>query len=283
MWKVERPAINATQLYQTCVAGVRNQDLRARLQLIEPLIGEACEDYEFSANAGLLHTIPVSTVVGNVTRQELKGVYGNGMVRGSSPGRPTYDAIMSTPRSGRCPLCGHRRVSTLDHHLPQALYPAFSVAPLNLVPACRDCNTAKLTLVAATAEESTLHPYFDDVEASRWLLAELREQVPPTVRFRPQPPQNWPAVLAARVRNHFATFKLGTLYASEAADELRAIQSTLTKLLAAGGPAAVRDFLAEAAESCQQVFPNWWRTAAYEALQASPWFCEGGFLGAVVN
>jgi hypothetical protein len=278
MWKVNPPIIDFCQLYRECIEGVRDEDLRHRLELALPSVQQSCLGYEHAAAAGELHLLLPSDMVDQVGRNEMSWVYDNRMVRLSSPGRRAYDHLLTAPINKRCPLCGHRRVSTLDHHLPQSRYAAFTVFPLNLVPACKDCNKSKLNFVPTQIGESTLHPYFDDVEASRWLKSIVNEQSPVTVRFWPDPPETWPQALKGRVLNHFETFELHQLYALEAADEIRTIEFSVKKLFMTGGNISVQAFLEESAEACRKTMSNWWRTATYEALAASEWYCGGGFL-----
>jgi hypothetical protein len=169
MWRLNPPAIDIPQLYEKCIEGIRDEELLERLQLALPTIQQFGTAYVQAATAGQLHMFPPALTVEDVTTTEMSWVYDNRMVRSNSPGRTAYDQIMSAPINSRCPLCGHRRVSTLDHHLPKSRYAAFTILPFNLVPACKDCNGSKLHLVPSGPEQSTLHPYFDDVESGRWL------------------------------------------------------------------------------------------------------------------
>ena len=98
-------------------------------------------------------------------------VYTNRMAKEGAPGRPVYNALKLAAR--RCPLCGHRDVSTLDHYLPKTAFPLLCVTPSNLVPACSDCNKVKSDALPATAADQTLHPYFDDADQDAWLKAEV--------------------------------------------------------------------------------------------------------------
>ncbi|EHS1090659.1 TPA: hypothetical protein RUZ10_002674 [Vibrio cholerae] len=76
-------------------------------------------------------------------------------------------------RSSRrvCPMCGSLGTGTLDHLLPQAIYPEFAVFSKNLVPAC-DCNIKRQDVVAGFCNQfntgvRVLHPYFDDCLSER--------------------------------------------------------------------------------------------------------------------
>ncbi len=45
-------------------------------------------------------------------------------------GRIFYNKIMKIPPFSRCPFCGVRRVSTLDHYLAKTEYPTFAITPI---------------------------------------------------------------------------------------------------------------------------------------------------------
>jgi len=184
---------------------------------------------------------------------------------------------MSAAKNDRCPLCGHRLVATLDHFLPKALYPALAVAPLNLVPACSDCNKAKHDAAPTTEEEVIIHPYFEDIEDEPWLYATVVETTPAAVSFFVRPPAGWSATLAARVKHHFRSLGLSKLYAAQAAEELLNIRLDLETVFGIDGAPAVADHLAAMARSREEAHTNSWQTAMYAALSVSEWFRGGGF------
>lgn len=150
--------------------------------------------------------------------------------------------------------------------------------PLNLVPACSDCNKAKLDARPATIEDVPLHPYYDDLGEAIWLQATVMESAPAAVRFGITRPAGWDDTLAARVANHFRTLGLGRLFASEAADELVNVRHQLAMLRNADSDDAVREELGRRMASCAVARPNGWRAATYRAWHGSDWFCDGGFL-----
>jgi hypothetical protein len=168
-------------------------------------------------------------------------------------------------------------VSTLDHHLPKATFPALAVAPANLIPSCFDCNHGKLAVRASAPEEETLHPYFDDFTKEQWLHAVVLEVSPPALRFSAKPPEGWDALRSARSARHLFVFKLGKLYAVHAAEELINIRDSLSAEHRRSGSDGIRQFLREAAESREAACLNSWQTATYKALYRSEWFCEAGY------
>jgi 5-methylcytosine-specific restriction endonuclease McrA len=277
MWKVDKPQRTARWSYTHCIATVGDAALKARLELIEDDVADASDEFEAAAITATLHTIQPANHVGSVTRKELADLYTNRFAKAKSRGRVIYDELMIAPAYARCPLCGHRQVSTLDHHLPKSRYPALAVAPLNLIPTCMDCNQAKLERVPHSSADETLHPYFDDVEDDEWLHAAVIQGDRAAVVFYPELPAAWDGVMAARVVGHFGVFGLARLYGAQAAVELENIRFHLEKLLMEAGPAGVRAHLIVVAESCEQASVNSWRTAMYKALAASDWFVAGGF------
>ena len=278
MLKLDCPAYSAEDAFASCISRVRVPALKTRLTAAKLAIVDASDAYEVAGAAQALHQIVREPLVnGNVTTAEMEAVYTNRMAKQTGPGRLIYDDIFAAAK-GRCPLCAHRTVTTLDHHLPKALYPALAVTPLNLVPSCTDCNKAKLARIPHNAEDVSIHPYFDNLGDERWLFAEVIEVSPASLRFRAEPPATLDALLAERLRRHFRGLNLSALYGSEAAEELLNIRYMLSSLQASGGERFVRAYLDEHAESCLAGRLNGWRGAAYEAWATSDWFCEGGFI-----
>jgi hypothetical protein len=278
MWPVERPEIDAGETFQTCISRVRDLHLRRRLISVRPDIEAAAADYELKAADGDLHLIVTAdSVAGVVKKCEMVRVYDQRMASKNGPGRGIYDRIKLLPKGDRCPFCDQRNVSTLDHILPKALFPALAVVPLNLVGACLECNKVKLSAVPAAPEETVLHPYFDDIRQEQWLKAQLVHQNPCAIIFRVAPPADWSAVTAARVKSEFNLLGLSSLYSSEAAREISNIRYNLRMYFESGGRDAVRDELLRQWHSRHKNRLNSWQTATYEALSNDVWFYSGGF------
>lgn len=279
MWSLERPTMSARSAFTTCISRVRNAGLAARLANAEPAIVAASAQFDRAARRHRLHEIgPDYGVAPDITVGEMEKVYTQRMAKSGAPGRDIYDEIFASAPSGRCPLCMQRFVATLDHHLPKAHYPALAVAPLNLIPACSDCNKAKLDSVPTTAEDVPLHPYYDDLGEEVWLTAIVVECRPSALRFEIARSRAWDATLFARVNSHFRYLGLAALFASEGAEELLHIRHQLEILRNANPQNGVRYELERRAASCAAARINGWRSAAYRAWSESDWFCDGGFL-----
>lgn len=275
MWGVTHPDHEPVPTFQQCISKAR-QPLRARLEAVVPTVGAAAQAFETAAATGQLHTVLQTTAVGTVTTAEMKDVYTTRMVPAKSPGRSVYDQIFALA-GNRCPMCMHREVRTLDHFLPKAHYTILSVTPLNLVPCCTDCNKAKGDDAPATAEEVTMHPYFDAFDEDLWLKAEVLESQPAAVQFFVDAPAYWNPTTKARADAHFNTFKLADLYASQAANDLSGIRGELETLHVSAGDHGVEEHLAERALSWSRHHLNCWQAAMYTAMSQSQWFCSGGF------
>jgi hypothetical protein len=273
MWTVPLPAEAADSVYRSCIRGIRDLDLRDRLGRAADGVVKADLSYRRAGAEGMCGRLAQADFqLPDVTAKEMSWLYENKMVGKKAPGRPVYDAIRTASLQGRCPLCGHRDVTTVDHYLPKSAYAALAVNPANLVPACGECNRTKSSVV-----KDFLHPYYDNIDRDRWLGARVLETSPPVVEFGVRPPESWPPGLADRVLRHFATFQIGSLYTMQAARLISGTQALLDLLLREGEPAVVRDHLRQNEHSWQQAGLNSWQAACYGALAASDWFCAGGF------
>ncbi|MBZ9726351.1 hypothetical protein LB554_20625 [Mesorhizobium sp. CO1-1-11] len=277
MWKLPKPEQTAEDVFTTTISKVANAELKQRLTGITAAIVEASIEFDDAASSNEIHTIAPSTNIGLVTVKEMSRVYSGRLAAKGAPGREIYDALMAVPKHGRCPLCGQHVVSTLDHYLPKTQFPALAVAPWNLIPACHDCNKAKADVRPLTASDETIHPYYDDIEGERWLVAEVVDGTPAALRFFVSPPAGWSEVLTARVQRQFQMLSLAARYAAKAAQELTELSDLMTTNYADGGVDEVRSLLQKTADSCRLVNVNGWRTASYQALSDSDWYCQGGF------
>lgn len=74
-----------------------------------------------------------------------------------------------------CPLCGQKVVEDLDHYIPRAKMPEYSVHLKNLIPTCHECNDDKGDLwLNDKGERMIINAYFDKIgDMSRLLKSTI--------------------------------------------------------------------------------------------------------------
>lgn len=278
MKSLSLPKFTVREVVEVCIPSIRDVELSKSLAEVQPVLDELEAEFVSQGGVGLLFGLARSEHVGGrVSSAQMEWLYTNKFVPRDSAARKYYDLLMMAPVHGRCPLCGHRLVATIDHYLPKESYAQHAVTPANLIPACMECNFRKRALVAALAEEQTLHPYFDRLPEGQWLNAEVLATRPPTVLFQASPPQSWPEVTRHRLARHFELFGLAQLYAAYAASELGEIEYGLREVFGMGGASAVREHLERECRSRVAHDANSWQSGLYRALSASTWFYTEGF------
>lgn len=282
MRRLQKPDFDLVEVYKSCVSGVLATELAARFNAATANFLALANQYESRAIVNELHLFPASPwgngtalALGELTKDELTALYTNHMAKRGQPGRSYYDRIMSLAPLGKCPFCEFGHVSTLDHFLSKARYPSFSVLPINLIPACTDCNKGKGAGVL-DANNQIPHPYFEQplMETDAWLYAKVNETSPATATFLVNTPAHWPADLAGRVVNYARDLKLATRFAIEAASELTSLSDILGRLETSQQIGEYLNLLAQVERSCRK---NSWKAALYEALSTSAWYREGGY------
>lgn len=281
------PSEDTKQVYQACINSVSDINLRARLNALTNAIVIAAVDYHQKALAKQLYTITPNScdndaiALGDVTKKELKSVYSTHMVGRAKPARNIYDLLLSRAPLGRCPICGTGNASTLDHYLPKSNYPQLSVVPRNLVPSCKDCNTAKSNAVPKTAEEQSLHPYYDHgaFVYEQWLYAEVMQTVPATIIFFVRPPDHWDDISKKRVQSHFIDFNLAARFSVEASNQIASLKDLLLRYEQSLGAVGVKQHLTFEATVNSGLHRNSWQSAMFQALVSSDWYCSVGFRG----
>lgn len=278
MWPLDPLALSARDSYDTCVRGTKDAQRRALLLTVGSSIEAAGDRFRQASQQGTLHSLGSAefTVPGLVSGDLVRWAYDNGMVK-SRDGRAVYERILAAPPDERCPLCGHGMVRTLDHFLPKRMFPALCVDPLNLIPACADCNHIKGEQRPESAETTLLHPYLDHIDHDPWLEAEVTGGDPVRLEFFVNPPPGWAHILRERTRHHFQLFGLAKLFAVQANRTINNIRQQLTTMLNAGGKELVRTYLAEEAATRLTDRLNGWEGVTYRALACDEAFCSGAF------
>ncbi len=276
MRTLSKPLLAPSSVLSTCIAGISDPALQARVESVQPTLLAAAVTYEKNAQACSLHLVPRVQCVGSVTKDELKDLYNSQMSATGGAARSIYNALRNAAPNSKCPLCGIGTVAVLDHHLPKSKYPDLSVCPTNLVPACDFCNNAKHARFPRSSGQQTLHPYYDDFTKEQWIYARLDRAGPPVLLYEVRPPSHWPTINSERVKRHYSVVKLGQSYASNANDELITLKNHLETIWEKKKEAGVSAYLIdEAARHVMRI--NSWQHAMYQALALDQWFVSGGY------
>jgi hypothetical protein len=277
MLTLDRPQLTPARVLSDCIAGCSDPALTAKLNAIEGTLVTTANQYDWCAKSQLLHMIPRLPAIGAVSKNELESLYTDQMSATGGTGRGYYNAIRNAPRNAKCPLCGVGTVAVLDHHLPKSKYPDLAVCPFNLVPACDFCNRAKGARFPKTADDQTIHPYYDDFTKEQWVFAQLDITGPPALIFCANPPPTWSPTNQKRVLRHFNVVKLGTTFASNANDDLISLRSHLIRIQAHKGAGQVKAYLDEERQRYSDRL-NCWQHVTYQTLSSNIWFINGGYL-----
>ena len=273
MRTLHKPSITHREILESCISNIRDSSLIERVEKELEYFALCTEVYDKKGVSGELSDIPsLDTVNDQISRKEMEFLYDKIVTKGQ-PGRRYYDKILHS--SKLCPMCGFGLSKTLDHYLPKAKFPIHAVNPFNLIPCCRDCNSVK-GADEPTVGKETLHPYYDEVGDEKWLYAEIEHKNEVGFKFNIKKPSNWTDEKFNKLNHHFITFELSGFYSVLASSELNDQVYNLKTLWEIGGPGVVRDHLLESQISVEKTLLNHWKSAMYEGLANSEWFCSAG-------
>lgn len=280
------PKVDAVEAFDACVASTGSVELQLRLIAAREELKSGYDYYAAQAEAKNLYSFhPVEAGDEILTRLkvsigELKNLYTQQLsAKGRAP-RRYYDKILASTPLGKCPLCGFGHASTLDHYLPKSKFPWYSVLPINLIPACKDCNYGKSNKFATIEAEQLIHPYFESalIGKDQWLFASVQPTSPASVVFFSEPPMQWDTALKGRVSRHFYEYDLPRRFAVEAATEIAGLIPLLSSLASTTGEVGVKAHLDMVSRSTLKGEANSWKTALYQALAGAEWYWKGGYL-----
>jgi hypothetical protein len=286
MKKLDIPNLQPESIFEACKSRISNNIYKQKLDDSARKINEAAYKYNDLANDERLHSIdgifpkkgedPV--VVDELKKTELTKLYTQQMVPKDSPGRFAYDQIF-VAANDRCPLCsGIGQTYNLDHYLPKAHFPIYSIHPANLIPSCFECNIIKSNNVSKEQENQTLHPYFDkDIYFNeKWVSAKLISINPPVLTFFVEPPVDWQPLSKARVEAHFKSYKLSKKYKVESGEELSTIVYQRKTIMQNLSPEEFQQQLSCISQS-PALNPNHWKRVMYFTLSQDIHFLSEKF------
>ncbi|WLO83448.1 HNH endonuclease [Pantoea agglomerans] len=286
------PSKNYTEMLNKCASGMLQINVKDNFLRHIPLFLQKENQYQTLSSLGKLFTYPktvplndLTQVVGNLTKSKLENLYVNNLRNKDKPARNYYDELLVS--SGElCPFCGDIGYTrNLDHFLPVAHFPEFSVMPINLVPSCRDCNMGeKGAGFAITEGEQAIHPYIDkDIFfKEQWVFANYTSEDIGAVTFFVRCPEAWGVEDKLRANYHFLMLNIGNRYRLEAGKHLSDVmlqrnahfktfrslfpEITIEQIMAA----FIQIVLQPIIDS--EVFPNQWKKVMYQCLANSEEF-----------
>lgn len=279
MMLLNEPLYTFEQTIDECILGVTGNDsLRKKLITSKGDLSNADMQYRCAASTAELYAIqPVSVggdpiVINALKKSELVKLYEQYFRASKKPARKVYDSILNSAQD-KCPFCGGIGTPrNLDHFLPKAHYPQYSVLPSNLVPSCRDCNMeGKGKNFATSAEKQIIQPYLDNqiFFIDQWIFAvyvAVDGGEPGVFEYYVSPPEGWPEVDKQRARTHFEEFDLAKRYATKAAEQLGTVLGQIRSMEQADlDISVIKSVLLQPAIETAQ-FSNHWQKGMYQAL-----------------
>ncbi|MBI6378983.1 HNH endonuclease [Proteus mirabilis] len=246
MLKLEQPTHTYEQVLEHCCLGITgNNELLQKVISHRGLLCDEASDYIAVALTEELYAISSTInqqglddpiVIGTLRKSELIKLYNTYFVKSGKPGREIYDVLIAAANE-KCPFCGGiGRPRNLDHYLPKAHYPQFSILPVNLVPSCRDCNMdGKGESFAISKSEQVIQPYLDNDRYfnEQWIFARYitnTDNEPGVIEYFVHAPEHWSNSQKQRVINHFNDFSLGLRFSKEASVRLVTYLAQIKKL-----------------------------------------------------
>ena len=189
------------------------------------------------------------------------------------------DDILSRASLGLCIYCSVSPVESIDHLLPQSIYPEFTVFADNLVPACGRCNRKKGRECAHTTGRNMMNPYFFVMPKHAMLFARVRvEQSSVTCDFYLRRHRNLCTHAFSCIDNLFQVLELDQLYSMYSVLEMSDRAGHMDAQYRAGGPSTLKRYLrSEWRSAKRRRGPNYWKAVILRTLARSSEFCSGGY------
>lgn len=239
-------------------------DRQAALQPLVAAVARACISYD--AVAPDVHGLVGITL----TKAQRKALIDGYDGRTVAIKRRLGKMIETLPAadSDLCPYCSLDTNPDLDHFLPKAVFPEFSLHARNLVPICTPCNRKKLNAFKdkGTGARLFLHPSAEPSQNARVLEADLSilgRNI--TVNYQ----INDMGALAdderALVLRHYTRLGLGARYSRRARSHLASFKVAVKGF----SPSAIEKALQSKIADSEVGEPvNGWRPALYRAVAA---------------
>ena len=146
------------------VEGRKKKENKIRLQGMMNSLRRLYEEYADKANKGVLHTL-ISQWDYDKTMTDSDGYFLYHQYDNSKKSMADLQTKIIEANGGkvvlRCPICGLRETSDMDHYAPRQLFPEYSIHAYNLIPICHQCNNDKSNLWCENGHRLIFNAYYD--------------------------------------------------------------------------------------------------------------------------
>ena len=213
--KLKKPNFSLKDIYPSCISHYKDPNKEKLMKsIIQKLLVDEKRYLERMKNKELYLEQKNQTHSDKITSQDLIDLYKYKLLKKEYDVREYYDIIRLSSKV--CPFCGKRQTSTVDHFLAKAVYTNFTVTPINLIPCCKDCNTNKNDDDFTEKEKVFFHPYEEDTDSFKWLVAKVLLKSKELVFDFNVTNQNMDEITYHRIHNQFNLLKLKNYYEEEA-------------------------------------------------------------------
>lgn len=245
--------INTLQVFDTSITGVQPprkavlRSLRAQLILEEAELKRVGDSRSY-----------ISPAYDDDIQRLTSWFFDNGFRDGH--GSDLYDEILVS-NAGRCAYCRYQRSSSLDHVLPRSSSPFLAISPINLVPACQDCNGG------LQAREQSVNLYLDLwLEDHVWLRAVINDSdQPELLQYQVTRGPSWTEEQADALQAVAVETGLLGRYAQWSSSYITDIAASVHTALRLMPLLNVNDYVLELHEIQASRDPNSWQAAALYA------------------
>mgnify|MGYP000602914358 CR=1 FL=1 len=276
MRRLDNPPYSGEATLEKCIEGIGRQAYKDQVTAgLQSFLNFENEYRDRAINERLYSVAPLvqdgntdPEVFNGFKKSQLVNLYEYYLRNKEKPGREIYEALM-LHADEQCAFCGGiGRPRNLDHYLPKAHFPQFSVIPINLIPACQECNMdGKGSAYARNSAEQIIHPFLDkDIFFNdQWITAIYIDGDPGTVQYDFMPPNTWAQVDKDRAEKHFQDFNIAKRFSIEAGKHLSEVVPQRDISLPIIGEENFKAcfFLPVITTAA---FPNHWKRVMYQAL-----------------
>lgn len=249
---------------------------KSRLVTLKPKMSKRYFEYQRKYLLDTLETITKETFT-TQEKADLENCYSSST---ASFGEIVKQIRTSQHRDlqGTCQYCGIQKPNTIDHYLPQADFPEFSVLALNLLPCCNDCNTKKNNYWLDNGFRGIINFYIDNLPQIQFLFCDITFDTTseiPNISYRLDIPTTINPRLRTIITNHFTRLDLCNKYGGYIHDFITDKINSIVSYLNSNDPNDIKQRIeSETTNLSNRYGINNWRTVLTDELSNNSDFIE---------